>query len=111
MDVLQKAISCGALGYLLSDNLDPDISSWVVHNILPTPETYSSNVTKHYFDIPALDHLLGGIHGLWEIHGKKSSGKTSLCLKLAKNSPGTVLYTNISGMLCQEFKDTAVNPT
>lgn len=104
MDILQKAISSGAIGYLLS-NRHSDISAWVVHNILPSPSNDINVLTKLYFGIPALDDLLGGISGLWEIHGRKSSGKTFLCSRLCRNCKGKVMYINISGVPCFEFRE------
>ena len=65
----------------------------------------SKNLKKQYFSIESLDRMLGGISGLWEIHGKKASGKTFLCSKLVQNCENHVLYINISGMLCEEFKE------
>lgn len=107
MDVLQKAIGNGPLGFLLTSE-NPDVSAWIVYNILSPPQVCCYNREKKFFCIEELDQMLGGICGLWEIHGKKASGKTYLCMKLAQNTSGKVLYFNISGMLCEEFTNNVV---
>ena len=107
-DALSKIQSSGVLSYLLGDKVNSDTSAWIIHNTLPKPMLYQNSSKKFFFSIPELDNMLSGINGLWEIHGKKSSGKTYLCKKLAQNANGEVLYINISGMLCQEFKEIPV---
>lgn len=103
MDTLQKVISNGTLSYFLQDNNDPDIEAWATFNILQPPKTLIEKHAKFFFGIPEIDQIFEGIQGLWEIHGKKNTGKTFLCKKLVRNCAARVLYCCQSAALCQEF--------
>ena len=103
MDTLQKVISNGTLSFFLQDNNDPDIEAWAAYNLLRPPKTLIEKHPKFFFGIPEIDKIFGGIQGLWEIHGKKNTGKTFLCKKLASNCKARVLYCSQSAALCQEF--------
>jgi hypothetical protein len=106
MDSLQKIIANGPVDYFLG-NSDHDLEAWAVFNLLPRPQIEKNN-EKFFFGIHELDCLLGGIKGLWEIHGKKSSGKTGLCKCLARETSLKVLYLACSSISCNEILEIVI---
>jgi hypothetical protein len=105
MDSLQKVVATGPLSYMLSADATPDLCAWTVFNTLPGPISEIKIRNKCFFGLAEVDSVIGGISGLWELHGPKSSGKTYFCTKLAVNAPGRVLYLNYSPVLCCEFRE------
>ena len=102
MDTLQNLISNGPVSYFLQDKTDPDLEAWAVFHLLPPPCS-AENGKKLFFNIEALDQMIGGLSGLWDIHGPKSSGKSLLCRSLAKAASGKVFYFSSSAIACEEL--------
>lgn len=103
MDTLHKVISNGVLSFFLQDQNDPDEEAWVCYNVLKPPRLVNEKRLKFFFGLPNVDEIFEGIQGLWEIHGKKNTGKSFLCRKLVECTDKKVLYVCQSAAMCQEF--------
>jgi hypothetical protein len=101
MDTLQNLIANGPISYFLQEKTDPDLEAWATFHLLPPPCTAHST-QKLYFNIDPLDQMIGGLSGLWDIHGGKGSGKSFLCRCLAGATQGRVLYFGHSAINCEE---------
>lgn len=103
MDTLHKVISNGILSYFLQDQNDPDVEAWVCYKVLRPPTMADEKRPKFFFNLPNVDQIFEGIQGLWEIHGKKNTGKSFLCRKLAESTDKKVLYVCQSAAVGEEF--------